>query len=111
MMQTVRIVFHMTTTSYESMTGAMERRIEARVDWSGIVEIKTLGLDEIALKKGHRDYVTLVTGRLSDGEIVILGVLPGHEKADVIDFLRSIPLRIIQTIQIFSDTPHANKKI
>jgi hypothetical protein len=49
--------------SYASMAGTMERRIEARVDWSGIVEIKTLGLDEIALKKGHRDYVTLVTGR------------------------------------------------
>lgn len=77
----------------------MERRIEARVDWSGIVEIKTLGLDEIALKKGHRDYVTLVTGRLSEGKIIILGVLPGHEKAEVIDFLRSIPLRIIQSIQ------------
>lgn len=85
--------------SYASMAGTMERRIEARVDWSGIVEIKTLGLDEIALKKGHRDYVTLVTGRLSDGKIIILGVLPGHEKAEVIDFLRSIPLRIIQSIQ------------
>jgi transposase len=85
--------------SYERMAGTMERRIEARVDWSGIVEIKTLGLDEIALKKGHRDYVTLVTGRLSDGKIIILGVLPGHEKAEVIDFLRSIPLRIIQSIQ------------
>lgn len=85
--------------SYESMAGAMERRIEARVNWSEVVEIKTLGLDEIALKKGHRDYVTLVTGRLSEGEIIILGVLPGHEKVEVIDFLRSIPLRIIQTIQ------------
>jgi len=85
--------------SYERMAGTMERRIEARVDWSEIVEIKTLGLDEIALKKGHRDYVTLATGRLSDGKIIILGVLPGHEKAEVIDFLRSIPLRIIQSIQ------------
>ena len=85
--------------SYESMAGTMERRIEARIDWSGVVEIKTLGLDEIALKKGHRDYVTLVTGRLSDGKIIILGVLPGHEKAEVIDFLRSIPLRITQSIQ------------
>jgi transposase len=85
--------------SYESMAGTLERRIEARVDWAGIAEIKTLGLDEIALKKGHRDYVTLVTGRLCDGEIIILGVLPGHEKAEVIEFLRSIPLRIIQTVQ------------
>jgi transposase len=85
--------------SYESMSGVLERRIEASVDWVGIEEIEILGLDEIALKKGHHDYVTLVTGRLRDGEIMILGVLPGHEKAEVIEFLRLIPLRIIQTIQ------------
>lgn len=85
--------------SYESMAGALERRIEGSVDWSGIAEIEILGLDEIALKKGHRDYVTLVTGRLRKGEIMILGVLSGHAKAEVIEFLRLIPLRIIQTIQ------------
>lgn len=85
--------------SYESMAGALERRIEANVNWAGIVEIKTLGLDEIALKKGHRDYVTLVTGRLCDGEIVILGVLSGHEKAEVVEFLRLIPPRIVQTVE------------
>jgi len=85
--------------SYESMAGALERRIEASVDWARIAEIKTLGLDEIALKKGQRDYVTLVTGRLCDGEIMILGVLPGHEKAEVIDFLRTIPHRIVQTVE------------
>jgi transposase len=84
---------------YESMAGALERRIEASVDWSGIAEIEILGLDEIALKKGHHNYVTLVTGRLGKGEIMILGVLPGHEKAEVIEFLRSIPLRIVQTVQ------------
>jgi transposase len=64
-----------------------------------MAEIEILGLDEIALKKGHRDYVTLVTGRLRNGEIMILGVLSGHEKAEVIEFLRLIPLRIVQTIQ------------
>lgn len=85
--------------SYESVAGALERRIEAEVDWSAIREIEILGLDEIALKKGQRDYVTLVTGRLRDGEIMILGVLPGHEKAEVVEFLRLIPQRILQTIQ------------
>jgi len=64
-----------------------------------MADIEVLGLDEIALKKGHRDYVTLVTGRLWDGEIVILGVLPGHEKAGVVEFLRLIPPRILQTVQ------------
>lgn len=85
--------------SYENVAGALERRIEKCVDWSVIAEIEILGLDEIALKKGHRAYVTLVTGRLHTGEILILGVLPGHEKVDVLDFLRSMPLRILQTVQ------------
>lgn len=85
--------------SYESVAGALERRMEAEVDWSVIREIEMLGLDEIALKKGRRNYVTLVTGRLRDGEIVILGVLPGHEKAEVVEFLRLIPQRILQTVQ------------
>ena len=85
--------------AYESVAGALERRIEASVDWTSLAGIEVLGLDEIALKKGHRDYVTLVTGRLCDGEIVILGVLPGHEKAGMVEFLRLIPPRILQQVQ------------
>lgn len=85
--------------TYESVAGALERRIEAEVDWSAMRDIASLGLDEIALKKGQRNYVTLVTGRLQDGEITILGVLSGHEKAEVVEFLRRIPQRILQTIQ------------
>jgi transposase len=85
--------------SYESVAGALERRVEARTDWTEIAAIEVLGLDEIALKKGQRDYVTLVTGRFGEGEIVILGVLPGHEKAEVVEFFRLIPQRILQSVQ------------
>jgi transposase len=84
--------------SYASVAGTLERRIESSMDWSGIADIQVLGLDEIGLKKGRRDYVTLVTGRLSDDEMVILGVLPGHEKAEVVEFFRSIPQRILQSV-------------
>ena len=85
--------------SYESVAGTLERRIATSADWGEIGEVEVLGLDEIALKKGHRDYVTLVTGRLGTGEIVILGVLPGHEKAGVVEFLRLIPLKILQRVR------------
>jgi transposase len=85
--------------AYDSVVGVLERRIETSVDWGSLAEIAVLGLDEIALKKGHRAYVTLVTGRLEDGEIMILGVLPGHEKAPVVEFLRLIPARILQKVQ------------
>ena len=84
---------------YDRVIGALERRIESSTDWTSIAELEVLGLDEIALKKGQRDYVTLVTGRLRDGEIVILGVLPGHEKAEVVEFFRSIPPRLLQTVE------------
>ena len=85
--------------SYESVAGALERRIESRIDWSQMAGVEVLGIDEIALKKGQRDYVTLVTGRTRQGEIEILGVLPGHEKAEVVEFLRSIPPRLLQEVQ------------
>lgn len=85
--------------SYDRVAGVLERRIETKVDWTTIAEIEILGLDEIALRKGQGNYVTLVTGRFRDGEIAILGVLPGHEKAVVVEYLRLIPRRILQTIQ------------
>ena len=57
-----------------------------------------LSLDEIALKKGHGDFVTVVTARLAHERVVLLGVLPDREKATVVAFLRSIPQRLCLTI-------------
>jgi len=85
--------------TYDCVLGALERRIDVNVAWTMMAQIDSLGLDEIALKKGQGHYVTLITGRFRDGEIVILGVLPGHEKAVVVDFLRLIPQRILQNVQ------------
>ena len=84
---------------YKNVAGVLERRMDKSIDWGRITSVETLGLDEIALRKGQGNYVTLVTGRLANGEIVLLGVLAGHEKAEVVEFLRSIPRRILQTIQ------------
>jgi transposase len=84
--------------AYDAVLGAMERRIEKKVDWSKYIELGTLGMDEIALKKGHRDFVTVVSARLKDQRIVILVVLKNREKDTVIAFLRSIPQRLSETI-------------
>jgi transposase len=84
--------------SYDSVLGVMERRIASETDWSRYRAISRLGLDEIALKKGHRDFVTIVTGRLQNDRIVLLGVLPDRKKDTVVEFLRSIPLRLVTTI-------------
>lgn len=84
--------------SYDSVLGVLERHISAKVDWSAYTALDVLGLDEIALKKGHRDFVVIVTARLSDERIVLLGVLADRLKDTVVAFLRSIPAHLRQTI-------------
>ena len=83
---------------YDAVKGVIERRIAREVDWSQYQVLGVLGLDEIALRKGHRNYVTIVSTQLSDGRVAILGVLPNREKKTVKVFLESIPKRLQATI-------------
>ena len=53
--------------SEETLDGILDRWIERTVDWDAWERLGVLGLDEIALKRGHRDFVTLVTAPL-EGE-------------------------------------------
>jgi transposase len=84
--------------AYDCVLGVLERRISASVDWGQYEALGVMGLDEIALKKGHRNFVTVVTARLAEGRVVILAVLPDRQKDSVVEFLRSIPQRLKQSI-------------
>ncbi|MEA1894456.1 MAG: ISL3 family transposase, partial [Euryarchaeota archaeon] len=55
--------------------------------------------DEISLKKGHKDFVTIVTARV-DEKITILAVLKGRKKETVKEFLYSIPKRLKNTVKV-----------
>lgn len=85
--------------SCASIVGILDRYISAKVDWSQYSYLGQLGLDEIALKKGHGDFVVIVTSRSKSGRIRLLAVLADREKATVVDFLRSIPQRLKKTIE------------
>jgi len=84
---------------YDQVLGVLERRINAEVDWQQYTELGVLGLDEIARRKGHDDFLTLVTARLPEGRIAILGILPDRLKDTVVTFLRSIPERLLRTVR------------
>ena len=85
--------------AYDRVLGTLERWIAAQVDWSQYTDLGVLGLDEIALKKGHRDFVVIVSARLRDGRLAILGVLPNRDKDTVKEFLAGIPAGLAATIQ------------
>jgi transposase len=75
---------------YKAIEAVVDRYIETEVNWNSITAIGLLGIDEISLKKGYKDYVTLVTSRTGRG-VKIISILKGREKAVVKSFLMSIP--------------------
>jgi transposase len=83
---------------YDAVEGIVDRYIDHQVNWNRFQRLDVLGLDEIALKKGHRDYVVIVSARLANGRVVLLAVLPDREKETVKKFLISIPERLRRTI-------------
>jgi transposase len=58
-----------------------------------------LGIDEIALKRGHKDYVVLVTVPLAIKGVKVLAVLVDRKKETVTNFFASIPSRLQRTIK------------
>ena len=95
---TVRDVSRKLNLSEASVNGVLDRWIETRVNWAKIHQISVLGIDEIALKRGHRDYVVIVTHKTSSG-VSILAVLPDRKRETVEQFLASIPPRLQATIE------------
>ena len=77
----------------DCMLGIMDRHIHSEVNWDSIDHIGVLGIDEISLKKGYKDYVTLITSRY-EGNIRLLGVINGREKAKIKVFLKNIPAHL-----------------
>jgi transposase len=85
--------------SYGILRGLLRRQVSAQVDWSQLTALSVLGLDEISLLKGHRDFVTIVSTRDEAGHPVILAVLEGREKETVMALLQSIPERLRETVR------------
>jgi hypothetical protein len=64
------------------------------VNWDDISKIGLLGIDEISLKKGYKDFITLITSRSEKGTRIIR-LIKGRDKADIkvfwlVDSLRGI---------------------
>lgn len=85
--------------TYDVVRGALTNYVKDKVDWSQIKVLRILGLDEISLLKGHRDFVTIVSTQDKNGNPVLLAVLKGREKETVIDFLKTIPKRLRKGIE------------
>lgn len=65
---------------YDAVLGALERQVEAEVNWDEVQNLGTIGIDEVAHKKGRKSYRAVVTARQDDGTVRILTVLKDRKK-------------------------------
>jgi len=86
--------------SYKKLTVAINNAIATKVNWASYSSLNNLGIDEFAIKKGHNDYVTVISTKSTpDGQVTVIGVLPGRLKEDVLAFLKSIPDHLKKTVE------------
>lgn len=96
---TVEDVSRKEDVGYDAAEGTLDRRIERQVDWAEFEELGTIGMDEIALRKGKRDFVLIITSQQVDGRVAILAVLADRKKETARQLLESIPKRLRTTIK------------
>ena len=83
--------------SEDAVLGILNRTVQSEVDWNQFTALGLIGIDEISLKKGYKDFVTVITSKC-DGKITLLAVLKGRKKATIKAFLKTIPKRLKPTI-------------
>lgn len=65
---------------YDAVLGALERQVTSEVNWDEVQNLGTIGIDEVAHKKGRKSYRAVVTARQDDGNVLILAVLKDRKK-------------------------------
>ena len=82
----------------DCVEGTLERQVLKKVNWTEFKTLELLGFDEIALKKGHKYFVVIVSTRYQD-VVKIIGILPDRKKETVKTFINSIPESLKKTVK------------
>ena len=69
----------------DALQGMLDRCLSPEVDWDTIKTLDILGIDEISLKKGHRDFVVVISTYIND-QLCVIGLLAERTKAAVTKF-------------------------
>ena len=85
--------------SYKTVASVVDREVSKKVDWSKYADLETLGIDEISDRKGHQDYLAIISTKTKSGELSVIAVLTDRSKAGIKTFLDSIPADLKKTVK------------
>jgi transposase len=83
----------------DAVLGIIDRWIAVEIDWKDVGAFSLIGIDQIAIKKGHHDYVAVVTARLPNAHLRVLAVLPDRTQQTLSTWLRQLPEPIRRQIR------------
>jgi transposase len=98
---TVKDVSEKLVTTEEVIEGVINRNIKTSIDWDQI-RPKRIGMDEIALRKGHAQYLTILSDISMPKKINIIAVIKGRSKEDILPFLETIPKNVLLSLEAIS---------
>ncbi|MCD4739417.1 MAG: ISL3 family transposase [Anaerolineae bacterium] len=96
---TIQDVSRKENAGYGAVEGTIDRTIYSQVNWEEHKELGIIGIDEIAMQKGRKNYVAIITTQQVNGSVAVLGVLGDRKKETVREFLENIPERLRRTMQ------------
>jgi transposase len=96
---TLQDVSHKEDIGYAIIETIIDKNIASEIEWAGVNHLNKMGIDEIALKKGHKDFVTIVSAYI-EGQLRIIATLEDRKKQTLKDFFLSIPKRLRRTVSI-----------
>jgi len=77
---TIEDVSQRENVGYDAIASALNRYVGSEIDWDQIDDMNTVGIDEIAMSKGRKNYAAIITARQKDGKVRVLGVLEDRKK-------------------------------
>ncbi|MCP4990378.1 MAG: ISL3 family transposase [Colwellia sp.] len=89
------------STTEEVIEGVINRTIKTKIDWDQI-RPKRIGMDEIALRKGHNHYLSILSDISIPKKIKIIAVIKGRSKEDILPFLKEIPKEVLLSVEAMS---------
>lgn len=95
---TITDTAHKLGVSPDIVTGVLKRQVATEIDWSAFQDLRVLGIDEISLKRGHQDYVCVITVPTESG-VKLLTVLPDRKQESVSQFFASMPINLRRSVE------------
>ena len=96
---TIEDVSKKTKIGYKTITGVLDRQVSKKVDWSKYTDLNVIGIDEISDRKGHQDYLAIISTKSKSGKLSVIAVLSDRSKKGIRTFLKSIPDNLKKTVK------------